>query len=59
MQLIGKVTDKSDKHWLSHSMCLYQVIMTFQFLNDVVSDIKLTQKLRITSWWRVNQLVNW
>ena len=33
-----------DKHCLSHSMCLYQVMMTLHFLNDVVSDTESTQK---------------
>ena len=38
-----------DKHCLSHGMCLNQVIMTLHFLYDVVNDIKLSQKLIITS----------
>ena len=31
-----------DKRCLSHGMCLYQVIMTLHFLNDVVNDFKST-----------------
>ena len=27
-----------DKHCRSHGMCLYQVMMTFHFLNDVAND---------------------
>ena len=38
----------SDKHWLSHSMCLYQVMMTLHFLNDVANDAESTQKSIIT-----------
>ena len=26
-----------DKRWLSHGMCLYQVMMTLHFLNDVAT----------------------
>ena len=33
-----------DKRCLSHSMCLYQVMMTMHFLKDVASDAKSTQK---------------
>ena len=56
------VTSWSDKCCLSHGMCLYQVIMTLHFLNDVVNDIESTRKSIITSKllvWTVNQLVNW
>ena len=27
-----------DKHCPSHGMCLYQVMMTLQFLNDIAND---------------------
>ena len=33
-----------DKRCLSHGMCLYQVIMTLHFLNDVANDAESTQK---------------
>ena len=33
----------TDKHCLSHGMCLYQVMMTLHFLNDVVNDAESTQ----------------
>ena len=32
---------------LSHSMCLYLVMMTLHFLNDVVNDTESTQKSKI------------
>ena len=32
-----------DKHCLSHAMCLYQVMMTLHFLNDVASDAESTK----------------
>ena len=35
----------ADKRWLSHDMCLYQVMMTLHFLNDVANDPELTQKI--------------
>ena len=35
---------------LSHSMCLYQVMMTLHFLNYVTNDAELTQKSIITSY---------
>ena len=38
-----------DKRCLSHGMCLYQVIMTFQLLNDVANENESTQKSTITS----------
>ena len=38
-----------DKHCLSHGMCLYQVMMTLHFLNDVANDAESTQKSKITS----------
>ena len=38
-----------DKHCLSHSMCLYQVMISLHFLNDVANDTESTQKLKITS----------
>ena len=42
------VTRWPDKRCLSHCMCLYQVIMTLYFLNDVVNDIESTRKSIIT-----------
>ena len=27
-----------DKHCLSHGMCLYQVVVTLHFMNDVAND---------------------
>ena len=30
------------KHWLSQDICLYQVIMTLHFLNDIVHDVEST-----------------
>ena len=38
-----------DKRWLSHDMCLYQVMMTLHFLNDVANDAESTQQSIITS----------
>ena len=38
-----------DKHCLSHGMCLYQVMMTLQFLNDVASEAESIQKSKIKS----------
>ena len=38
-----------DKRCLSHGMCLYQVMMTFHFLNDVSNDAESTQKSKIAS----------
>ena len=35
-----------DKRCLSAGMCLYQVIMTLHFLNDVANDAESTQKLK-------------
>ena len=35
-----------DKHGQSHSMCLYQVMMTLHFLNDVAFEAESTQKLK-------------
>ena len=34
-----------DKRYLSHGMCLYQVMMTLQFLNAVAYDAESTQKI--------------
>ena len=45
--------------WLSHGMCLYQVIMTLHFLNDVINDIESTHlsiNTSISQVWTVNQL---
>ena len=39
----------SDKRCLSHGMCLYQIMMTLHFLNDVANDDESTQKSKITS----------
>ena len=36
------VTRWSDKYCLSHGMCLNQVMMTFDFLNDVTNDAEST-----------------
>ena len=30
---------------VSHGMCLYQVMMTLHFLNDIVNDAESTQKI--------------
>ena len=38
-----------DKHGLSHGICLYQVMMTLHFLNDITNDTESTQKSKITS----------
>ena len=35
---------------LTHGMCLYQVMMTLPFLNDVDNDAISTQKSKITSY---------
>ena len=35
-----------DKRCLSRRMCLYQVMMTLHFLNDVANDAESTQKLK-------------
>ena len=34
-----------DKRCLSHGMCLYQVMMTLLFLNDVANDAESIQKM--------------
>ena len=36
-----------DERCLSHGMCLYQLIMTLHFLNDVINDIELPPKSTI------------
>ena len=44
---------------LSHDMCIYQVMMTLHYLNDIANDAKSTQKSIVTPYllvWRVNQL---
>ena len=33
-----------DKRFLSHGMCLYQVMRQLYFLNDVANDAESTQK---------------
>ena len=38
------VTHWPDKRWLPHDMCLYQVIMTLHFLNNVINGIESTRK---------------
>ena len=38
-----------DKHFLSHDMYLYQVMMRLHILNDVANDTESTQKSKITS----------
>ena len=35
-----------DNRCLSHAMCLYQVMTTLHFLNDVANDAESKQKLR-------------
>ena len=35
-----------DKHGLSHGMCLYQVMVTLHFLNDVANDAESTKKIQ-------------
>ena len=35
-----------DKHCLSHSVCLYQVMMTLHFLNYVPNDAESTKKIK-------------
>ena len=37
--------DSDDKHGLSHGMCLYQVMITLNFLNDIANDAESTQKI--------------
>ena len=39
----------SDKRYLSHGMCLYQVMMTLHFLNDIAYDAESTLKSKIKS----------
>ena len=36
-----------DKRCLSHGLCLYEVVMTLYFLNDIVNDAESTQKWKI------------
>ena len=36
-----------DHHDLSHGMCLYQVMMTLHFLNDVANDAESTQNQKL------------
>ena len=36
-----------DKRCLSHGMCLYQVMMTMHFLNDIAKDAESTQKSKL------------
>ena len=36
-----------DKHCLSHGMCLYQVMMTLHFLNDVAYDAESTKNRKL------------
>ena len=36
----------ADKRYLSHGMCLYQVMKKLHFLNDVANDAESTQKLK-------------
>ena len=38
-----------DKRYLSQGMCIYQVIMTMHFLNDVANDTESTQKSKSMS----------
>ena len=39
----------SGQDGLSHGMCLYQVMMTLHFLNDVPNDAESAQKTKVTS----------
>ena len=39
-----------DRRCLSHGMCLYQVMMTLNFLSDVANDAESTQKSIVTSY---------
>ena len=39
-----------DKRCLSHGMCLYQVMMTLHFLNDIANEAELTEKNIIMSY---------
>ena len=34
-----------DRHCLSHSMYIYQVMMMLHYLNEVATDAELTQKI--------------
>ena len=43
------VARRPDKHWLPHDMCIYQVMMTLNFLNDVANAAEPTQKSITTS----------
>ena len=48
-----------DKRNLFHGMCLYQVMMTLHFLNDVANDAESTQKsnyVRIASCKLINRI---
>ena len=48
--------------YLTACTCLYQVIKTLHFLNDIINDVELTQKSTIMSWspvWKVNQLIEY
>ena len=38
-----------EKRYLSQGMCLYQVMMTLLFLNDIANDAESTQNSKITS----------
>ena len=38
-----------DKRSLSHGTCLYGVMMTLHFLNDIINDAESTQKSIITA----------
>ena len=43
--LLTAALHDADKHCLSHGMCIYQVMMTLHFLNDVANDAESTQKI--------------
>ena len=40
--------DRLFANLVSHGMCLYQVMMTLHFLNDIADDAELTQSSIIT-----------
>ena len=47
-----------DKHCLSRSMCLYQVLMTLHILNDVTNDAESTQLVDLKVLRRSPDLLN-
>ena len=60
-RILAALLTVPDKRCLSRGMCLYPVMMTLHFLNDVANDAESTLKSKITSLslvWRVKQWVN-